>query len=210
MDKQAMEAREHMKALTPKEKWINFWYYYRVHVIAAIFVIVLISFTAVECAKRIDYDLDIAYYSSTAISDDGIAKLTEIIKTCTEDINYNGTVDVGIASCFANPDEVSEQTQAVYVKLSAELAAGDYMGYIFDEKYKDIILKGYSDVAENIIEIGCIPEVKEALGLADGDKVYWMTKAVYESEKDKENKVAEHNNALKAENMFREKGAVSQ
>ena len=117
-------------------------------------------------------------------------------------MNGNGSVDVGIASCFANPDEQSEQTQAVMVKLSAELAAGESMGYLLDEKYKEIFMRNYFEVAEKLLDISEVPEVREALGLADGQKLYWVTKTVYETEKDKPEKLAQHENAKKAEQLL--------
>ena len=92
MDKQAREAREQMKALSKKDKWTNFWYYYRTHVIVGIFVIFLIGYTAVECAKRVNYDLNISYYSTTPISQEGTGKLTEELVKIVDDINYNGQV----------------------------------------------------------------------------------------------------------------------
>lgn len=202
MDKQAREAREHMKALTPREKWNNFWYYYKIHVLAGIFAVILIVFTAVECANRINYDLNISYYSSTAISDDGISKLTEYFKSAVDDINQNGSVDVGIASCYADPDEQSEQTQAVMVKLSAELAAGDSMGYLLDEKYKEIFMRNYPEAAEKLLDISDIPEIREAIGAADGEKLYWVTKTVYETEQNKPEKLAQHDNAKKVEALL--------
>lgn len=210
MDKQAREAKEQMKSLSPKEKWTNFWYYYKVHVFAAIFIIAVVAVTAVECAKRVDYDLNISYYSSTAISDDGIEKLKELFATCTKDIDYNGSVDVGIVSCFANPEEANEQTQAVFVKLAAELAAGDSMGYILDESYKEIFLRSYSDTVDTILEIDTVPEVRDALGLAGGQKLYWITKTLYDREKDKDTSAAEHQNAVDVQNLLIEKGAVRQ
>ena len=209
MDKQAREAKEQMKALTPKEKWTNFWYYYKMHVIAALFICFLVGMTVTECMKRIDYDLNISYYSSAPIDDEGIKALTELMKNSVKDVDGNGTNDVGIASCFANPNEKSEQAQAVFVKLSAEVAAGESMVYMVDDTFREIMVRGdYAEGMESIIEIDGIPEVKKALKLADGQKLFWMTKSVYESEKNKAKKVAEHENAVSVEKMFIEKGAV--
>lgn len=203
MDKQAMEAKEQMKTLSAREKWTNFWYYYKIHVIVGIFLIVVAAFTVSECMHRVNYDLEISYYSSTPIKDEGVEKFKEIIKKACEDVNENGSVDVGIASCFADPENASEQTQAVFMKLSAEIAAGESMVYLFDDKYKEIMDRGYSESAQEIFEIGSIPEVKEAFGLGDGQKLYWMTKMVYESEKNKPEKVLENKNAQSAANLLK-------
>ena len=184
MDKQAREAREQMKALSKKDKWTNFWYYYRTHVIVGIFVIFLIGYTAVECAKRVNYDLTISYYSTTPISQEGTGKLTEELVKIVDDINYNGQVDVYIAPCFANLNEQNEQTQAVLMKLQAELAGGDSMGYIVDETYYNMLNKGYEECFEEFILISEIPSIREMLGIPEDTKVYWAVKKLYEAEKD--------------------------
>lgn len=202
MDKQAKEAREQMKQLSKKEKWTNFWYYYKTHFIVGIIVVFLIAFTAVECAKKIDYDLSLSYYSASPIYGDGVTKLTEELKNCTEDINYNGNVDVYIASCYANPEDASEQTQAVMIKLQTELAVGDSMGYIVDKTYYEMLKDTYSDCFEGFIPIGNIPEIREMLGISEDKELYWSVKCLYETEKDDEKKIAAHENALKVQQYF--------
>ena len=202
MDKQAREAREQMKQLGKKDKWINFWYYYRIHVIVGIIAAFLIIFTAVECARRIDYDLSLSYYSATPISEEGITKLTEELKKNVDDVNLNGQTDVFIASCFANPNEFSEQTQAVVMKLQAELAAGDSMGYIVDKTYREMLEKGYTECFEGFILISDIPEIKEMLSLSDDAEVFWTVKKLYENEKNDEKKIYTHENALKIQKYF--------
>lgn len=203
MDKQALEAREQMKSLSGREKLINFWYYYKVHIFAAIFVIVIVAFTAVECARNIKYDLQISYYSTVAIDTDGVTKLAENLKEAVDDINLNGSTDVQIAPCFANLDEASEQTQAVYVKFTAELAAGEAMGYIVDERFLEMFKKGYAESAEDIVEITNSPVIKKYLKLPEGQKLYWVTKTLYEKEKGKDESVAAHKNALKVEEYLK-------
>jgi len=203
MDKQAREAREQMKQLGKKDKWVNFWYYYRTHVVVAVIAVILIVFTAVECAKRIDYDLNISYYSAMPISEEAVNKLTEELKKNVEDINFNGQTDVFIASCFADPEQVSEQTQAVMMKLSAELAAGDAMGYLVDETYLEILNKAYAECFGEIILISDIPEIRDIMGISEEHKLYWATKMLYENEKDDEKKALAHENAVKAEEYFK-------
>lgn len=198
MDKQAKEAREQMKQLSGKEKWTNFWYYYRVHVIVSVIAVILIAYTAVECANRIDYDMQISYYSSVPVSDDAVNKLTELLKKNVEDINANGSTDVFIASCFADPEQQSEQTQATLMKLSAELAAGDSMAYLADEVYYKRFSSSYSDCFESFTDLSDKKEIKEMFDLKDGQKLYFAVKALYEKEKDNSKKIAAHDNALKA------------
>ena len=174
MDKQALEAREQMKSLSGREKLINFWYYYKVHIFAAIFVIVIVAFTAVECARNIKYDLQISYYSTVAIDTDGVTKLAENLQEGVDDINLNGSTDVQLVPCFANLDEASEMFK-----------------------------KGYAESAEDIVEITDSPVIKKYLKLPEGQKLYWVTKTLYEKEKGKDESVAAHKNALKVEEYLK-------
>ena len=207
MDKQAREAREHMKALSLKDKWANFWYYYKKHVIIAIFTIVVVSVSVAQCSNRIDYDLNISYYSSNGAFSGGIEKLEEMMESVAADTNGNDVVDVGVAMVAADPTVMNEQTQAVSMKLMTEMAAGESMGYIFDENYKTIALHQYDELADTILDISVIPEIKETLGVIEGEKLYWFTKTLYDAEKNDEEKLAEHENAVKVEKLFIEMGA---
>lgn len=197
MDKQALEAKAQMKNLSKHDKWTNFWYYYKVHVLAAVLVVALVAFTAVECAKNVKYDLQIAYFSTVPIDVDGVEKMTEKLKTAADDTNYNGSTDVYIASCYANMEQATEQTQAVIVKFQAELAAGETMGYIVDEAFLEMFKNGYSESMEYVEEITNSPVVTECLKIPEGKKLYWVTKPVYDREKDKPERVAAHENAVK-------------
>lgn len=201
MDKQAKEAKGQMKQLSFKEKWSNFWYYYKVHVFAALAAIFLISFTVVECVNKIDYDLEISYYSSSPISDEATNKLTEVLKEKVDDINSNNQTDVFIASCYADPESLDEQTQATLIKLSAEIAAGETMLYLVDDVYYErLSLDAYDGAFEEFFEISNSDGIKNIFGLKDGEKLYMGIRA-YEKEnngKKAAKKAAVYQNAKKA------------
>lgn len=202
MDKQAKEARELTKQLKGKEKWRNFWYYYKYHVLIGIFTVVLISFTLVECLHRVNYDLNVSCYSGTYIDDEASDILTKELEKNIDDITGNGKKEANISVNMANFSDASEQNQAVIMKLAAELAGGDAFGYIFDEEFYNFIKDSYSECFDAVIPISTIPIVKEAFGLNDGSQLYWATKALYEAEKNKPEKIAAHKNAAKIQNYF--------
>lgn len=198
MDKQAFDAKEQMKQLSFREKWTNFWYYYKFHVLAAIFVVFLVGYTAVECATKTHYDLQVSYYSTIPIDTEGVDKLEEKLAAEIDDVTMNGSTDIIIVPCYADMENQSEQTQAVFVKFAAELAAGETMGYIVDEKFLEMFEDGYPETVDSCFEITESPIVKECLKMPDGEKLYWVTKAIYDREKDDDDKLAAHNNAVKA------------
>lgn len=199
MDKQAKEAKEQMKKLSFKDKWTNFWYYYRLHVIVIAIAALLIGYTAVECARKNDYDLQISYYSSSPISDEATDKLVEVLQKNVDDINANGNTDVFIAPCFANPEEMGQQTQAVLLKLSAEIAADETMVYLVDEVYyKRLSHESYEGCFESFEDISEVPEIKEMFGLEDGEKLYLGIRTLKEKYNEDEKMILAHKNAQKA------------
>ncbi len=202
MDKQAREARDQMKQLSKKEKWSNFWYYYRVHVIVSIFAFIAVAFGISECVRQVDYDLEISYYSTSYISNEAVTSLNEELAKNIEDINLDAQSIIWIAPSFASLEDASEQTQAVIMKLQAELSAGDSMGYIMDERFFELVYESYGDCFDKVIPISDYPEIREMLGLNEDEKLYWMTKALYESEKDDERKIGAHENAIRVQKYF--------
>lgn len=199
MDRQAKEAREMTKQLKGKEKWKNFWFYYKFHIIALIFVVALVSYTLVECVQQVKYDLSISCYTATLIDDSNLDAFTDEIEKIIDDINENDEIDAGITVNMTDITTPSEQTQAVFMKYSAELAGGESFGYILDETFYSMLTKDSKECIYDAIQIDNIPIIKETFGLSDDQKLYWVTKSVYEREKDKPKSIAAHKNAIKVQ-----------
>ena len=202
MDREAREARERMKQLSKKEQLANFWYYHKVHIFAAIFAVLVVGFGISECVKQVEYDLEISYYSASYVDSEKVENLEKELQKNIEDVNFDAQTVMWIAPCYATLDDATEQTQAVLMKIQVELAAGNSMGYIMDEKFYNLIYEGYGDCFEKVILISDIPKVREMLGIGEDQKVYWLTKALYETEKDDEFKIGVHENALKVQKYF--------
>lgn len=202
VDKQAREAKELAKQLKGTEKLKHFWYYYKFHVLALIFLVALISCSLTECANKIKYDLSISCYSSTNIDSTNLSLLTDELEKKANDINENGKVDVGVFVNIANLSIPSEQSQTIQMKISAEVAAGDSFGYILDEEYYKMFSDIYAGSVESVVPISDIPIIKETFDLKEGQKLYWATKTLYEPEKGKPEKVKAHENAVKIQNYL--------
>lgn len=202
MDKQAREAKDQMRQLSKREKWANFWYYYKVHVIVSVFAFIAVAFGISECVRQVDYDLEVSYYSTSYINDEGIKKLNKELAKNIEDINLDAQSIIWIAPCFASLDDASEQTQAALLRIQTEISAGNSMGYIMDEKFYGLVYESYGECFDKVIPISDYPEIREILGIKEDTKLYWLTKALYESEKDDERKIGAHENAIRVEKYF--------
>lgn len=197
MDKQAKEAREMVKNLSFKEKVKHFWYYYGKYTIAAIFAVAFIAFTVVECVMQVDYDLNIAYYSSRWVDKDAVAILADSLEPVIKDISGNEKTDVLISVTEADigSGEYSEVTEAALTKIPVELAADEYQLYILDENYLEFFNRAYEGVVQSTMLLSDIPEISEALDFAEGEKVYLIMTTEFEQSKGDEIKAAERENA---------------
>ena len=204
MDRQAKEAREMTKQLKGKEKWKNFWYYYKFHVIAIIFAVALVSYSLAECIGKVKLDLSVSCYTATLIDDSEVNVLCDEFEKNIDDITGNDQIDVDIVVNMTDLSTPSEQTQAVFMKFSAELAGGESFGYILDDDFLDMLKNGNEECFETIIPIHNIPLIKETFNLQEEQNLYWLTKAVYENEKNNAKKIAAHENAVKIQNYLTE------
>ena len=197
MDKQAKEAREMVKNLTFKEKAKHFWYYYGKYTIVAIFVVAFVAFTVVECVMQVDYDLNIAYYSSRWVDKDAVAILADSLEPVIKDISGNEKTDVRISVTEADISggEYNEMNEAVLTKIPVEMAADEYQLYILDETYLEFFNRSYEGVVQSTLLLSDIPEISKDLGFAEGEKVYLVMTTEFEQSKGNEVKDAERENA---------------
>ena len=47
-----------------KKLFENYWYYYKIHTIAGIFILILLIYSIVECANKVDPDATVSYIGS--------------------------------------------------------------------------------------------------------------------------------------------------
>ncbi len=177
MDAEGRRAREQMKKLPFKKKLENFWFYYRIHIFAVIFCLIIFGSAMVQCATQIKYDMAVSFYCINPVDTKKQNEIVKILEEQSIDINDNDSVDIRLNTYVGDITlEVPEpQTQAVYVKLQAEIVSNACAGYIMDEVYKDFVLEGYVSETDKVIDLSTIPEVKERLKLAEDEKLYWLS-----------------------------------
>ncbi len=207
MDKQRQEAREAVKNLPLKEKIKHFWYYYKIHTICIAFAVILIVTTTVQCMRQTKYDMSIAYYSVRHVEQPQLDALTDILETVVEDSNENGSVDVFIS--FLSGDITAklldQYAQMGYQKMQIEVATDEYQSFILDDAYLDMMERLYPDIIDSILKISDVPEIKETIGLSEGEELYLVTTKMFERSKDDEDKVNEHKNAVVIKEYFEQK-----
>ncbi len=131
---------------TPKEKWDNFWFQYKWYVVAITAITIVISILTVQCATRTRYDIEVVFFSYTAVLDDQTEKIADYIEKYTNDLNGDGEVNVLVLNCsFTDSSSNSQYKYTVLTKLQATIA-GDQNAilYITDDAAYDY-LKQLSD-----------------------------------------------------------------
>lgn len=98
--------------LSKSEKWDNFWYYYKWHVVVAIFLIIAITITTCQFITRTEYDIHIAYAGDYAFSRTSEGNKSSTFGTVVSsfgrvvgDIDGNGEVNVVFKDMLILSDE---------------------------------------------------------------------------------------------------------
>ena len=124
---------------TPKEKWDNFWFQYKWYVIAITAVTVILAVLITQCATRTKYDLEVVYFTYTAVLDEQTNKIADYLADYAEDINGDGEINVQVVNVsFSDKSGDSQYKYTMLTKLQA-MIAGDENAilYITDsESYK--------------------------------------------------------------------------
>lgn len=124
-------------------KWENFWYYYKYHVIAAVFVLVMIGVFINDKLQQIDYDYRIAAITENNLTEEQISGLEKDFQNIADDRNKDGEVHVQITNYTISEDENAnyQVKMANQTKLMADFEAGDSMIFMYTdgvyETYKE-------------------------------------------------------------------------
>lgn len=122
-------------AIVPKtfgEKLSNIWYHFGKVIIVTAFLLVAIIIMVVQCANKTSYDLEVIYFTYTALPDTTTEKMADYFEKYATDVNGNGKVDVAVINCSCNPNSNNNakltKMQALIVSDSSALL------YITDDK----------------------------------------------------------------------------
>ena len=110
---------------TPKEKWDNFWFQYKWHVVAIVATAVVLAILIPQCATRTKYDLQAVYFTYTTALDAQTEKVADYLKKYAEDTNGDGEINVQVVNVsFSKTTGDSQYRYTMLSKLQA-MIAGD-------------------------------------------------------------------------------------
>lgn len=129
---------------TPREKLGNFWYQYKWHTIGIMAAVAVLAVLVVQCTTRTKYDLEIVYFTYSAVLDDQTEKIADYFEKRCSDLDGNGEVNVQVINCSLSENSNDVQLKSTaYTKVQSLIVADEKaILFITDEesiKYFDKI-----------------------------------------------------------------------
>ncbi|SDN96607.1 hypothetical protein [Acetanaerobacterium elongatum] len=125
-----------------KRKWDNYWYYYKWHTIAGVFVLFLAILFTKDMIFKEKFDATILLCTSYYVDDTKVEELEKQAEKYFPDVDKNGEVNIAVEPIFITKDAKGEPTDpqtayAMQMKMIAEITSDPAMVYIFDQSYYD-------------------------------------------------------------------------
>ena len=126
---------------TPKEKWDNFWFQYKWHVVAIVTTVVILAVLITQCATRTKYDLEVVYFTYTAALDEQMGEIADYLEKYAEDTNSDGETNIQVINVSFSYKSSDSQYRYTMLSKIQTLIAGDEnaMLYITDSETYEYI-----------------------------------------------------------------------
>lgn len=125
------------------KKLENYWYYYKIHTIVAVLVIIVLAFLITQCAKKVDPDMTVMLVSKrVSISEDQQTKLEKVLSDYTEDVNNDGKKIVTVEVLNIDDENGDAQySSAMRQKLMVEVAGTNNTIFVTDDEFYNYLNK---------------------------------------------------------------------
>lgn len=125
-----------------KKKLDNFWYYYKFHVLAGIFVLFCAGIFVKDTIGRVEYDYTIGFLGNYSITPEDSASLQKWFEENGEDLNGDGEVHVELADypLAAEGDSGYNPQMIIASQTKFNMDVQEEVSMIFflsEENYKD-------------------------------------------------------------------------
>ena len=117
-----------------KEWFTNYWFYFKWHTIAVLFVLILVVSTIVEVVNRENPDYQIGLVAAFPFAEEFKGELKEKLEISIDDINNDDKKIVQFLDVTTSAAPQDEMQMAASQKLFLEFSAGDTFIYIMDKE----------------------------------------------------------------------------
>lgn len=118
--------------MTFKKKLENYWYYYKIHTIVGLFVSIILVTSIVQCAKNVEFDMQLAHVGTSYISTD---QIQQSLKNIVPDVNGDGNIAVYLDSIIIPDKPTSEADFYMSQKLAITFVDGSTRIYIMEKDF---------------------------------------------------------------------------
>ena len=139
IDPEDLKPDEPRAPLTPKEKWQNFWFYYKWHVVVGVVVLLLVIFMVRDFVSRVEPDLQMSFITSQSLPQAMLDNMSQQLEDAgmVPDINGDGesVLQINLYQLSTDGEESVDYANqmAGTVKLSTDLQVGDSVVFLTDD-----------------------------------------------------------------------------
>lgn len=126
-----------------RKKIDNFWYYYKIHVLVVVFILLVAGVFIKDIVTKVDYDYFVAFVTEEMMTDEEISSIQSVLEKEAEDLNGDGEIHVEVQN-YTIPQGDSADPQLVaagQTKLTVDIQDGTSMIFFLSpgcyESYKD-------------------------------------------------------------------------
>lgn len=184
--------------------WENYFYYYKVHTIVAVLVILAAGYLIYTDVTSTKYDLQIDYIAEHGLTEEQIDKISQLSNESIDDVTGNDVCDSFVMALDLSAKQDIQYAQAMQVKYITEIGYSEAFVFIMDKKYmeemsqsgmfeKSSVWSGADDDTECLSLAGCT--AFEGTGIPV-DELYLAVRKLRDDEIDNEEIVAKHQNGV--------------
>lgn len=123
---------------TKKDKWNNFWFYHKIHVIIGVVLALFVAYMIYDMVTKVNPDYNVAILTSQTISSEYSEQLADEMEKYGEDLNGDGqvVVQMNVFEIVQGDDaaQVDPNVQmAGIVKFQGDVQTGDSYLYLTDD-----------------------------------------------------------------------------
>jgi hypothetical protein len=144
---------EIMDKVALKKKIDNYWYYYKIHTFAAIFIVIVLAILIQQCATTVKPDITIIIATKNPVmTTDQQSAMEKYLQGFTADVNKDGKKSVQCTLFYFSDQSTLEAEQTAF---TANLTDDSNIIYIFDDST-------YNNI-ENAQETGTLEKIGQIL-----------------------------------------------
>lgn len=166
---------------TPKGKWQNFWYHYKLPVIITAFILLVVGICTWQILTRDDPDYRLALVTDEFVDPTAAQHLGKLLSAYGTDLDEDGKVEVQVETLYiATGNDVNYTvTSTDAQKLSAYLASGDVMFFAMDPSYYEERLR---PLLSDTDDYAFFAELPAEAALVDGEQLWnWKGSALQQN-----------------------------